>query len=262
MVRRLLITRPAAQAQVWVTALRQQGVAAVSLPLIDILEFPEAEPAIWQSLTQLSQHTLVVFVSTHAVAHFFSRAVLSRVVWPATSLAGSTGPATTSALRAAGVPSECIVQPSAGQAWESESLWQALQLRLGPDWSGRSVLVVRGDTGRDWLADTLRQAGAQVEFLQVYRRSAPVFDPEQQASLLRALRSPQDHAWVLTSAQSVQHLVDLARQAGHTLQGSTAWVSHARVAEAAKAAGFTHVEMTGPGLQGLVDALRPKQAQP
>ena len=262
MGRRLLITRPAAQAQVWVMALRQQGVAAVSLPLIDILEYPEAEQQIGQALTQLAQRDLVVFVSTHAVAHFFSRAVLWRVAWPGKTLAGSTGPATTSALRAAGVPAECIVQPSAGQAWESESLWQALELRLGPDWTGRSALIVRGDTGRDWLADTLKQAGAQVDFVQVYRRAAPVFDPEQQASLQRALRAPQDHAWVLTSAQAVPYLVDLARQAGHTLQGSTAWVSHPRVAEAARAGGFSHVEMTGPGLQGLVEALRPKQAQP
>lgn len=262
MGRRLLITRPAAQAQVWVTALRQQGLTAVSLPLIDIVEYPEAEPAIWQALTHLAQRDLVVFVSTHAVAHFFSRAVLSRVAWPATTLAGSTGPATTSALRAAGVPAEQIVQPGAGQAWESESLWQSLQLRLGTRWDDRSVLIVRGDTGRDWLADTLRQAGAQVDFLQVYRREAPEFDPEQQVSLQRAFLHPRDHVWVLTSAQAVQHLSDLARQAGHSLEGSSAWVSHPRVAEAAQAAGFTEVTMTGPGLQGLVDALRPKQAQP
>lgn len=164
---RVLVTRPAAQASEWVQQLRAAGLQAEALPLIDIAPAADAASvgAAWRALPTVD---LVVFVSPNAAAHFFA-ARPAPVHWPAELLAASPGPGTTRVLRDLGVA--CIVEPAAdAPQFDSEALWQQLGAR---DWRGKLVLVARGEGGRDWLADKLRQHGARVSFVAAYRRAAP-----------------------------------------------------------------------------------------
>ena len=74
-----------------------------------------------------------------------------------------------------------IVSPAVDAAqFDSEALWERLRSR---DWNGARVLVVRGDGGRDWLADRLRDAGATVATVGAYRRIAPTFAADARARL-------------------------------------------------------------------------------
>ena len=82
-------------------------------------------------------------------------------------------------------------------------LWSRLEAW---PWQGASVLVVRGDGGRDWLADRLRSRGAQVRFVQAYARAMPVPTPQEQRLLREALATPQAHVWHFSSAQAIDHL--------------------------------------------------------
>ncbi|MES1163596.1 MAG: uroporphyrinogen-III synthase, partial [Rhizobacter sp.] len=171
---RVLVTRPAQQAAEWVRDLRVQGLDAVALPLIAIAPVPDAAPlrAAWQTL---AQRRLVVFVSPNAAEHFFA-ARPAGVTWPAGTWAASPGPGTTRALVAAGVPAAQLIEPAADAAqFDSEALWQQLRLH---SWQGADVLLVRGDGGRDWLAETLRAHHAQVTPLAAYQRGAPVLDAD------------------------------------------------------------------------------------
>ncbi len=247
----LLVTRPAAQAAAWVEALRRQGCKAKALPLIDIGPAPEPDAVVsaWQVLRRFD---LVMFVSANAVAGFFAHRP-AHTAWPDTTLAASTGPGTSAALKDAGLHDAQIVQPAPDSAqFDSESLWQQLQPRCQP-WQGRQALVVRGGTGRDWLADTLREAGAQVQFVVAYQRAAPKPDPAAQAALDAALAQPQQHVWLFSSSQAVDHLVDWAPQANWL--HSQAWVTHPRIRQAARAAGFGVVVQIHPCVAAAVQQM-------
>lgn len=247
---KLLVTRPAAQAVEWVAALRERGVEADALPLIGIFAPRDAAPvrAAWASL---AAHRLVMFVSPNAAEQFFALRPPG-LAWPEATLAGSPGPGTSRTLRALGVPAACIAEPAADAAqFDSESLWQQLKSR---DWRGASVLIVRGESGRDWLADTLRAQGASVSFVTAYERGAPRLDARE-AELLRAAQaSPQAQVWMFSSSESIAQLEALAP--GADWRGATALATHPRIAQRAREAGFGRVLECRPSLDAVVACLQ------
>jgi uroporphyrinogen-III synthase len=248
---RLLVTRPAEQGQAWVQQLSAKGLDAVALPLITISALADQTP-LQQSWLALAQHSLVMFVSANAVQHFFAARPVGSSTWPAGVLAASTGPGTSSALLAAGVPAGSLVQPAAeAPNPDSEALWA--QLRHLP-WQGRRALVVRGEEGRDWLADTLTAQGAQVSYVAAYRRSSPTPNAADQALLAAALAQPQRHVWLFSSSQAVSHLLawQNASQPQATWAQSRAYASHPRIAQAAVNAGFGQVMQLAASLDAVV----------
>ena len=237
---RVIVTRPAAQAAEWVQRLQALGVAAVALPLIDIAaaEDPAALAAAWQRLPGAA---LAMFVSPNAVLHFF-HARPAGAPWPPHTLAGSTGPGTSRALRAAGVPAAQLAEPAPEPGrFDSEALWARI---AGRDWAGRRVLVVRGEDGRDWLAEQLRTAGAEVEFVAAYRRTAPRLDEPGAAVLAQALARPAEHLWLFSSSEAVGHLRGLAPRADWSAARAAA--SHPRIVRTAQEAGFGRVDAIAP----------------
>ena len=235
---RLIVTRPWAQAQGWVRDLQAQGLDAQALPLIDIVPVDDPAPLrrAWRQLQGLS---LVMFVSANAVEHFFATRPPD-AHWPAALPAGSTGPGTTAALQAHGVT--LIEAPLAdAPQFDTEALWTRLS---SWPWAGRQVLVVRGEDGRDWLADTLRRHGAQVSFVAAYRRRPPTPDAAGQDLLNAAQAAPAQHLWLFSSSEAVGHLRGLAPQADWSAAGALA--SHPRIAQAARAAGFGWVGLVAP----------------
>lgn len=249
---RLIVTRPAAQASPWVAALRTLGCDAQALPLIDIAPLADTAPlkAAWQRLQQPPTVALVMFVSANAVQHFVA-AQGAGVVWPAGVRAGSVGPGTTAALRQAGVPADLIDEPAAdARSFDSEALWARISTR---PWGGRHALIVRGEEGRDWLADTLRGHGATVGFVAAYRRCAPVPDAAGRALLADALAAPARHLWIFSSSEAVGHLRALAPAADWA--PSVALASHPRIAAAARAAGFGQVAQVRPTPEAVADWL-------
>jgi uroporphyrinogen-III synthase len=240
----LIVTRPAAQAGDWVQPLRALGVHTLALPLIDIaaLADPADLHAAWQALPNCA---LAMFVSANAVQHFLA-AMPPGGHWPAGVLAGSTGPGTSAALRAGGVPAGAIVQPAAdAPAFDSEALWA----QLAPlPWAGRSALVVRGEGGRDWLADQLRAQGAQVQFVTAYRRLPPRLDAAGQVLLQAALARPALHVWHFSSSEAIGHLVQLgqAQRPPADWAQAVALATHPRIVQTAVDAGFAQVHRVGP----------------
>jgi len=234
---RVIVTRPQQQAQALVEALRQAGIDAVALPLIEIRPVADAR-ALQQAWAGIAERSLVMFVSANAVQGFMAQRPAG-FAWPAQLLAGSTGPGTSAALREAGVPEASLVEP-AGADFDSEALWQQLRTR---DWAGRRVLVVRGVQGRDWLAEQLGQAGASVAFLAAYERHPPALQAAQQALLDQALARPDRCLWLFSSSEAVGHLGRLAPAADWS--PAAAMASHPRIEAAARRLGFGRVSL-GP----------------
>ena len=244
----VVVTRPAEQAAPWVRQLRQAGIEATSLPLIDIAA-ADAAPlaAAWQSL---ASRRLVVFVSVNAVLHFFA-ARPPQTPWPATLLAAAPGPGTVQALREAGFDDSGIVAPALDAVqFDSESLWQRLRDR---DWAGASVLVVRGGGGRDWLADRLVEAGAAVDRIDAYSRSLPLLDARARERL-EALAGASGAVWLFSSSQAIGHLEQLAGSGRWS--NAAALATHPRIAARARQAGFGRIVEARPDLDAVVACIQ------
>jgi uroporphyrinogen-III synthase len=247
---RVIVTRPAAQADAAVRQLQARGVDAVALPLIEIAAVDDLAPlaAAWRDLTA---RRLVVFVSVNAVLHFFA-ARSEATAWPGAVVAAAPGPGTAAALRAAGVAPEAVLEPAADAAQlDSEALW--LRLR-DSDWRGARVLVARGDGGRDWLAQQLAAAGAVVDTVTAYRRGAPPVDGAARALLAAAALEPRRHAWLFSSSEAIGHL--------ETGAGPGRWAdavaiaTHPRIAARAREAGFGTVHEVRADLDGVVACIQ------
>ena len=255
---RVIVTRPAAQAASWVAQLQARQIDAVALPLIGI-GAPVDAVAVRDAWISVPKKRLLFFVSPNAAECFFA-ARLQPEPWPADVQAASPGPGTSEVLRRCGVPAALIVEPPADAAqFDSESLWSVLQAQR---WTDASVLVVRGDGGRDWLADRLRSSGAQVDFVAAYQRvAAPIAGPQRE--LLRAaLAAPEQHLWFFSSSEAIDHLCDAcdASVGGSGLSPdwarAMALATHPRIAERAQRAGFGRVLASRPTLDAVVACIQ------
>ena len=265
---RVIVTRPEREAQAWVQALVQNGQEAVALPLIDINPMPDSS-AVRAAWRQMDEYAALMFVSGAAVEHFFA-AQASTGKSP--ELPGGlqtrfwgTGPGTAAALQRHGVDAARVDAPArdAGQ-FDSEALWDVVRARVKP---GSQVLIVRGGDGahdaaaplaaagagfgRDWLAQRLGEAGVQVEFLLAYWRGAPVFSAAQLATTRQA--ADDGSVWLFTSAQAVANL--LACLPLQSWAGARALVTHARIASAARSAGFGVVWESRPSVLDVVASI-------
>lgn len=264
----VLVTRPAADAQLWVAQLQAHGLAATALPLIDIggCEPAPAQQALQQARADSAtpgHYRALMFVSGNAVQYFFADQAngAARIAPPAR--AWSPGPGTAKALQAAGIPLEQIDGPPADAAqFDSEALWPQVRAQIQ---IGDRVLLVRGSQpsaaasgtagtagqGREWLADQLRQAGAQVDFVAVYQRRAPQLTPAAQAL---ALAAASDGAlWLFSSSEAVANLQQALP--GTDWGQARALATHPRIATAARNAGFGLVVECRPSLNDVVASI-------
>ncbi len=237
----ILITRPEPECSRWVQALVHEGLSAVALPLIEIVNLACAEPAS-QSVDVL------MFVSRSAVHGFLKQ--VRKEDWLAKACL-VTGPGTRLALLEEGWRADSIDMPEADAAqFDSEALWR---IASGRNWHGKRVLIVRGANGagkpegRNWLAEQLLAAGAQVDFVATYTRRLPALTP-----LMReVLEQPQaGNVWLLSSSQSLAHLKLLAPTLD--LHHCRALATHDRIASAARDAGFGAVDVVRPLLADVV----------
>lgn len=264
---RLIVTRPAPEAQIWADALRQRAWPAHALPLIEIGEPSDMATlkALQDWRQQVFQVDAAMFVSGAAVTHFFAGMAPNHVT--AALAAGraptrfwAPGPATAAALQEAGVPVDRIDAPAQDALqFDSETLWPIVAPQLH---AGAQVLIVRGassgapvdivaGSGRDWLIRQCLAAGARVDACVAYDRRAPVWTSRQQA-LARTAVGP-DAAWLFSSSEALTHLKTLMPQANW--QDTFALATHPRIAQSAHAAGFGQVISSRPALRDLMLAL-------
>ncbi|KAG0192381.1 hypothetical protein DFQ28_009334 [Apophysomyces sp. BC1034] len=162
------------------------------------------------------------------------------------------------------VSSDSYSSAAAPPRYDSEALVGALEVAFAPDGltvlRGRRVLLVRGDGGRELLADTLRAHGAVVDTVGAYQRRLP--EPSVDAwQRVHALLADHAHAWVLTSSEGVRNLEELAREHLNrdeivALKRVPIVTPHPRIGETARKAGFDTITVSGAGDQAIVHALR------
>ena len=257
---RVIITRPAGDAQAWVEAMQAAGHEALSLPLIDVGPARHGQPVL-QAWAQWANWQAVMFVSAQAVRYFFENQPANAAAWTQGPRCWATGPGTHKALLQAGVPEFCIDSPASDAVqFDSEALWQGVS---GQVKAGRPVLIVRGHdagtaadvalagSGRDWLAQQLHAAGALVQFVAAYERRTPAWTAEQ---ITQASEAAADGSvWCFSSSQAIQHLAHLLP--GPRWAMARCIATHERIAQTAKTLGFGEVSIARPGVADVLRSL-------
>lgn len=248
----VVITRPRAQADGLVRAVAAIGRTPVLLPLLEIAPL-EDQSALRAAIRELDGYALVAFVSPNAI----DAAMALVPAWPRQVALAVLGEGSRAALAKHGLTeaNATILGPQDPTRSDSENLLQTLDLAA---LRGRRVLIVRGETGRELMAEGFRAAGAELTIVPAYRRSVPVLTPELGATLRALLASPND--WIITSSEALRGLVGVLRQLDHALlakmQQQHVIVPHARIADAARALGLARITLTGSGDERLLAALQ------
>jgi uncharacterized protein HemX/uroporphyrinogen-III synthase len=229
--RGIVVTRPARQAQRLADLVAGAGGRPMLFPAIEV------EPLPPRSIPRLEEVDLVVFVSPTAV-HYAAEELRS-----SSARMAAVGSGTKRELQSRGFRE--VLAPEDGA--DSEALLALPELR---DVSGKRVLIVRGEGGRELIADTLSERGAQVEYLECYRRVMP--SAADLTPLMEAWDRGEVDAVTVSSARALENLIALLGQ--ERLGGKPVFVNHARVAERARAAGISAI-VGGPRDEEMLDAL-------
>ncbi|MCG8534424.1 MAG: uroporphyrinogen-III synthase, partial [Pseudomonadales bacterium] len=117
----------------------------------------------------------------------------------------------------------------------------------------KRVLILRGQSGRETLANTLRERGAQVDYLELYKRALPDVDA---SGLITPLAAGQRLNITVTSGDGLRNLMALVVEQLSHLQNCPLVVVSGRLAQFAKEQGFRQViEANSASGDDIVQAL-------
>lgn len=236
----VLVTRPRAQAGDLIAAIEAAGGRAILFPVLDIA--PRAAADIARDAAGLAAPDVTIFISRNAVLHGIDHAGGGRIA--------VIGPATAEAVAEAG--HEVDIRPEGG--FDSEHLLAEPELRQV---AGKRVRIIRGQAGRELLADELRARGAEVDYLPVYERRLPDVAAEDIARLAAAWRSGDIDVVTIMSVESLDNLVALVPGAADYLVGTALVTPAARVIQKAKDRfpASRPVLASGPQASEMVEAI-------
>ncbi len=229
----VLVTRPSNQQQAMQQAIESRSGAIVSLPLVEIhaLTNTRSIQDLKDKVLQLDNYQLLIFVSNNAV-HFGGEVINN--YWPRFPLGIeviAVGPSTAEAARKL-LGCE-VFQPTAGMT--SEDILQLPQLQ---NLAGRKVAIVRGQGGRELLAETLKQRGASVDYFEAYSRKTVNYSNKD---FCDRLVTGKVNVLTVSSGESLDRLISLLADNKELAEQLTLLAPSTRVAQQAEDAGFAKV---------------------
>lgn len=190
----VLVTRPEHQASPLVSLIQSHAGEAVRFPTMQIVPI-DVLPAIL--MARINAADIITFISANAV--YCTQRLLTENSWVSAKQIAAVGQRTALALQQAGWRVDIFPQIQ----FDSEALLACSAMQ---DVKAKRVLIIRGQGGREMLAASLRERGAEVDYAEVYRREIPDADA---ASLLQKWRAGKIHVTTLTSNSALQGLVSI-----------------------------------------------------
>ena len=150
----VVLTRPAGASNRLKARLSRRGCQALACPTLSI----ETLPAVAADLAVIKQVDLVFFVSGAAVRALGDQLLKLGLSLGSQVQLAAVGQSTAAEIRRV-LGRQDVILPHEGHPEDSESLWKVLVSRGE---LARRVLIVRGQTGRDWLTQQFQQHGQPV----------------------------------------------------------------------------------------------------
>jgi uroporphyrinogen-III synthase len=245
--RTIAITRPMEQCASLAAAIQANGGIPLVAPLIAITRI-EGNTALENASNELPTFDFAIFISPNSVEHSLPT-LLRGQPWPTNLRAAAIGPGTQKSLAKHRIQ-HCLLPEDL--RYDSEGLLDRPEFQA-PSIRSKSVLLLRGDGGRELLAETLIKRGAKVTVISCYRRTPPT-----------DLAQPLETAWeenrldglLLSSSESLANLLAALSPAAQVQLSSTPiFVPHPRIAEKAISAGLHKIIITPPAEEGLLNGL-------
>lgn len=238
----ILVTRPREQAESLSTLIKMRGGIAVRLPALKIEANNDAVAI--ARCANAADYDWLVFISRNAAEYALPH--LPKHL-PASTRIAAIGQATAATLTANGF--DVSLLPENGS--NSEALLQRAALA---NVKAQRILIVRGNGGRELLANSLRERGASVEYAEVYARTCPVINEVEIISLF------ENGIDVITAAsgETLKNLVAMISSSRReALLALPVIIMSKRLQSLAQQLGFTHTAIVADDASdaGLVEAV-------
>jgi uroporphyrinogen-III synthase len=225
----VLITRPENEGRRLATMLDELGIASQCQPMFDYQTNNNLKSNNSEALEQLFNKVnqpIIIFISVAAVTHANTLRIINS--WPASKIF-SIGAATTQALTALSIDS---ISP---EIQTSEGLLTLPELQ---SIEGQDIIIVRGNGGREHLANTLRTRNGIVYYIEAYQR----IWRQLPNNIEQYWRTHNINCMVITSDAILQSVVQLINLSDEYWRTNCYWVVVSeRIAQNAKALGLTRV---------------------
>lgn len=229
--KKILVTRPHHQAENICRLIEKQGWEAMRFPTIEIQARSLSAQEI-ERIQNINHYQQVFFVSANAV-NFAFQLMNNKIECLHKISCFAMGKASYQALIRYGLSHAVVPQ----QGFNSEAM---LALPETQNIHGQFCLIIKGDGGRELLADGLRKRGAKVDYLQVYKRVTPKVDSYL---ISEHLHHQALNAILIYSGDALQNLVQMLanEETNKNLLNTPVVVISQRVQSLAKKIGFKKI---------------------
>ena len=197
--KRILTTRAQEQVAEFSQLLMAYGAEPVELSTIRLVQ-PTNWEAVDEAIDRISRFDWLIFTSVNGVTPFMQRlhAKGKDARAFATLRIGCIGPRTAQELEQYGLKADLVPVE-----YQAEGIISALAKE---NVRGSRILIPRAEVARELLPDQLRELGAQVEVIPVYRTTVPAVDVEP---FKQQLREGRLDVLTFTSSSTVRNFVEL-----------------------------------------------------
>ncbi|EIJ68097.1 MULTISPECIES: uroporphyrinogen-III synthase [Pasteurellaceae] len=173
----VLVTRPGEKGTQLVEMLNKSGVAALHLPFFTITAGRELNE-LPNKLIQLKANDYVMAVSQNAVEYATETLHNTGFHWRADLQYFAIGQQT--AMHFSSLSGQAVHYPF--QQENSEGLLALPEMHI---LKGKTVLLLRGNSGRELFPEQVQARGGQVEIIECYQRQAIIYDNLEQTSICK-----------------------------------------------------------------------------
>jgi len=236
----IVVTRPRNQLTELDQRIRKLGGNCIQFPLLEISALSDLQP-LRNLIKRLHKFKLAIFISPNAVRYAMEM-IRKAGGLPQDLKVATVGLGSAKVLNELGV--NHVISPT--EKFDSESLLELPELK---NVQGLPVVIFRGDPGRTLLGDTLKNRGAEVEYITCYHRTKLSFEVSD-------FLDNKPNILYVTSNEVMQYFFNmLDTKAIEKLSDVTLFVSNARIASTAQQRGWSKIMVSDDGDEGFLTSI-------